>query len=51
MGRCSMMSPSPGGCGCLTVAYLCVNVVKAYMNLVGGGDGEGGFCKDAQSLG
>lgn len=50
--KCSMMSPSPGGCGCLTVAYLCVNVVKAYMNLVEGCDGGrgGGFCSDEQIL-
>lgn len=53
VGRCSMMSPSPGGCGCLTVAYLCLNVVKAYMNLVEGGDGSKGvgFCKDEKILG
>lgn len=27
--KCKIMSPSPGGCGCLTVAYLCMNVINA----------------------
>lgn len=46
--KCSVMSPSPGGCGCLTVAYLCLNLVKAYVNL---GEGEGCESKGCESEG
>ena len=61
--KCSMMSPSPGGCGCLTVAYLCLNLVKAFVNLHREGvdregvdregvDGKSGrvFCKDSDII-
>jgi len=30
MTKCRMIAPSPGGCGCLTVIFLCINVVNAY---------------------
>lgn len=54
--KCGMMSPSPGGCGCLTVAYLCVNVIKAYMNqndmtdMIRTGKTDG-FCQDSDIIG
>lgn len=47
VGKCLMMSPSPGGCGCLTVAYLCLNLIKAFMNSEDGGDT---ICKDEDIL-
>ncbi len=52
VAKCKMMSPSPGGCGCLTVAYLCLNLIKAYVNTVGGNEkyGESVFCKDKDIL-
>jgi methylenetetrahydrofolate dehydrogenase (NADP+) / methenyltetrahydrofolate cyclohydrolase len=30
VNKCNMISPSPGGCGCLTIIFLCINVVNAF---------------------
>lgn len=32
LDKCKLIAPSPGGCGCLTVIFLCINAVNAYCN-------------------